>query len=107
MSKSFGPSFNIHTFSATPNSRQNVSCASGSQSAQFSWSPTGTSSLAQSMTPATLAPGNGTVQPSPSVLLSFKKPMKTKKRTEEEIEITRKAAERCMSQEATALGVFS
>lgn len=59
------------------------------------------------MTPATLVPGNGTVQPSPSVILSFKKPMKTKKRTEEEIEITRKAAERCMSQEATALGVFS
>lgn len=59
------------------------------------------------MTPATLALGNGTVQPSPSVILSLKKPIKTKKRTEEEIEITRNAAERCTSQEATALGVFS
>lgn len=59
------------------------------------------------MTPAAFASGNGTVQPSPPVFLSLKKPIKTKKRTEEEIEITRKAAERCISQEAIAPGVFS
>ncbi|KAF5354711.1 hypothetical protein D9756_005340 [Leucocoprinus leucothites] len=89
MSKSFGPTFNVHTFSAAPYSSQNASYASGSQNSQFSWSLTGTSSSAQPITPATLS-----TQPSLPAILPTKKPSKLKKRTEEEIEVTRKAAER-------------
>lgn len=92
MSKPFGSALNTHTFSVAPSSPQNVP---GSQNNQ-----TSTSSPAQSMTLATLSSGNGATQHSPSVTLPLKKLMKTKKRTEEEIEITRKAAERYTSRES-------
>ncbi|KAJ3575083.1 hypothetical protein NP233_g1328 [Leucocoprinus birnbaumii] len=96
MSKPFSSTFNVHTFSAAPYTAQNASYASGSQNTQFSWSLSSTSSAAQPIAPTTFSTSNGVslVQSSPVVSVPVKKPVKVKKRTEEEIEVTKKAAER-------------
>ncbi|KAF9450422.1 hypothetical protein P691DRAFT_810366 [Macrolepiota fuliginosa MF-IS2] len=94
MSKTFGPSFNVHTFSTVPYSPQDTSYTPGLQNTQFSWSIAGPSStLTQAAGPITPPASNGAPQP-PPLVLPLKEPLKVKKRTEEELGLIHKTSER-------------
>jgi hypothetical protein len=91
MSKPFGPTFNVHTFSSAPYSSQDPP---GSHTSQFSWSVAASSS-AQPLSQAILSESNGIPSPAPAVPQP-RRPLRNKKRTKEELEITREAFERCV-----------
>lgn len=93
MSKSFGPSFSVHTFSSVPYSPQDL--PAGPHTSQFSWSVAASSST-QSLSPAILPESNGIPSPAP-VVPRPRRPLRNKKRTKEELEITHQAFERCVA----------
>lgn len=100
MSKPFGPSFNVHTFSSAPYPPQDPP---GPHASQFSWSVAASSST-QPLSPAILSESNGILSPTPAVSRT-RRPLRNKKRTKEELEITREAFERCVTCRSSVLFV--